>query len=226
MADWKQITARIRRARTGKDPGGQLTNLFSKTRDAMVAFELARYLESIGNSADAGRWYLTAAERFRRADWKTKAQESATRLGATTPAEIPLEALSSAAAHPAEPRAQSLEAAASPELAAEQELQQNQNRSLLLRLRPLFLVAAGELVVARVDAIISVPQDPLTALPPSKSRAPFRRRHRAKSPKTVRRKLRLLSAPSTAWPKHPPVPLLCVDDPAILVCLRGSRSWK
>ena len=57
MADWKQITARIRRARTGKDPAGQLTNLFTKTRDAMVAFELARYLESIGNSADAGRWY-------------------------------------------------------------------------------------------------------------------------------------------------------------------------
>ena len=89
MADWKQITARIRRARTGKDPAAQLTNLFTKTRDAMVAFELARYLESVGNPADAGRWYLTAAERFRRSDWKTKAQESATRLGATEPAEIP-----------------------------------------------------------------------------------------------------------------------------------------
>jgi len=89
MADWKQITARIRRARTGKDPAGQLTSLFSKTRDAMVAFELARYFETNGNTADAGRWYLTAAERFRRADWKSKAQESATRLGATEPAEIP-----------------------------------------------------------------------------------------------------------------------------------------
>jgi len=90
MADWKQITARIRRARTGKDPAAQLTNLFAKTRDAMVAFELARYFESVGNTADAGRWYLTAAERFRRSDWKTKAQESATRLGATEPAEIPV----------------------------------------------------------------------------------------------------------------------------------------
>jgi len=89
MADWKQITARIRRARTGKDPAGQLTNLFSKTSDAMVAFELARYFEANGNTADAGRWYLTAAERFRRSDWKTKAQEGATRLGATEPAEIP-----------------------------------------------------------------------------------------------------------------------------------------
>ena len=55
----------------------------------MVAFELAKFFESSGNTADAGRWYLTAAERFRRADWKTKAQESAARLGATEPAEIP-----------------------------------------------------------------------------------------------------------------------------------------
>ncbi|HET6930681.1 MAG TPA: hypothetical protein VFI45_10205 [Candidatus Acidoferrum sp.] len=100
MADWKQITARIRRARTGKDPAAQLTNLFTKTRDAMVAFELARYLESAGNPGDAGRWYLTAAERFRRADWKTKAQESATRLGATEPAEIPA-AVSKPAEEPA-----------------------------------------------------------------------------------------------------------------------------
>lgn len=101
MADWKQITARIRRARTGKDPAAQLTNLFTKTRDAMVAFELARYLESIGNSIDAGRWYLTAAERFRRSDWKTKAQESATRLGATSPAEIPAAVSKSIEAEPA-----------------------------------------------------------------------------------------------------------------------------
>lgn len=93
MADWKQITARIRRARTGKDPAAQLTNLFTKTRDAMVAFELARYLESISKSDEAGRWYLTAAERFRRADWKTKAQEAATRLGAISPAEIPAPAV-------------------------------------------------------------------------------------------------------------------------------------
>jgi hypothetical protein len=90
MSDWKQITARIRRARTGKDPAGQLSTLFAKTRDAMVAFELARYFESTGNNDDAGKWYLTAVERFRRADWKAKAQESATRLGATVAAEIPV----------------------------------------------------------------------------------------------------------------------------------------
>jgi hypothetical protein len=82
MADWKQITARIRRARTGKDPVGQLSNLYEKTRDAMVAFELARYFETAGQNPEAAKWYLAAAERFRRADWKTKAQEAALRLGA------------------------------------------------------------------------------------------------------------------------------------------------
>src|SRR5271155_3881338 len=77
MADWKQITARIRRARTGKDPVGQLSNLYEKTRDAMVAFVLARYFETAGQNPEAAKWYLAAAERFRRADWKTKAQEAA-----------------------------------------------------------------------------------------------------------------------------------------------------
>jgi len=89
MADWKQITARIRRARTGKDPAGQLSNLFEKTRDAMVAFELAKYFETAGLNADAAKWYATAAERFRRSDWKVKAQEAAVRLGGELPAGAP-----------------------------------------------------------------------------------------------------------------------------------------
>jgi hypothetical protein len=84
MADWKQITARIRRARAGKDPAGQLSNLFQKTRDAMVAFELAKHLETSGQGAEAAKWYATAAARFRRTDWKSKAQEAATRLGAAS----------------------------------------------------------------------------------------------------------------------------------------------
>ena len=81
MADWKQITARIRRARTSKDPQGQLANLFEKTSDAMVAFELAKWLENSGHNSDAAKWYFTAAERFRRAEWKTKARDAAVRLG-------------------------------------------------------------------------------------------------------------------------------------------------
>src|ERR1700732_4568620 len=84
MADWKQITARIRRARTGKDPAAQLSNLYQKTRDAMVAFELAKFFETAGQNGEAAKWYSTAAERFRRADWKTKAQEAAVRLGGSS----------------------------------------------------------------------------------------------------------------------------------------------
>jgi hypothetical protein len=85
MADWKQITARIRRARTSKDPVAQLSNLYEKTQDAMVAFELARHFETAGSPADAGKWYAAAAARFRRSDWKTKAMESAARLGFEVP---------------------------------------------------------------------------------------------------------------------------------------------
>jgi len=84
MADWKQITARIRRARSGKDPLGQLANLYQKTSDAMVAFELAKLFEDSGQSSDAAKWYSTAAARFRRAEWKTKAQEAAVRLGGSS----------------------------------------------------------------------------------------------------------------------------------------------
>lgn len=84
MADWKQITARIRRARTGKDPVGQLANLYQKTSDAMVAFELAKLFESSGQNSDAAKWYSTAAAKFRRAEWKNKAQEAAVRLGGST----------------------------------------------------------------------------------------------------------------------------------------------
>src|SRR5690348_11355893 len=91
MADWKQITARIRRARTGKDPATQLSNLFQKTRDAMVAFELAKFFETAGQNGEAAKWYSTAAERFRRADWKTKAQEAATRLGGPASSSEPAE---------------------------------------------------------------------------------------------------------------------------------------
>lgn len=87
MADWKQITARIRRAKGSKDPAGQLSNLFQKTRDAMVAFELARHFETASKSEEAVKWYAISWQRFRRGDWKTKAQEAVTRLGGALPAE-------------------------------------------------------------------------------------------------------------------------------------------
>jgi hypothetical protein len=51
----------------------------------MVAFELAQIHEKSGTPGEAARWYLAAAERFRRAQWKQKAEEALTRLGVPIP---------------------------------------------------------------------------------------------------------------------------------------------
>ena len=85
MANWRQIQGRIRRARTSADPLAKLTELFQKTRDAMVAFEAAALEEKAGRTDEAIRWYTVSAERFRRADWRLKAAEALTRLGAPVP---------------------------------------------------------------------------------------------------------------------------------------------
>jgi hypothetical protein len=80
MADWRQIQARIRKAKASKDTAVKLAELYEQTRDAMVAFELARWQEKAGEHAEAARWYTAAAERFRRSQWKTKAEAALARL--------------------------------------------------------------------------------------------------------------------------------------------------
>lgn len=85
MSDWRQIQARIRKARTSADPSGQLSALYERTRDAMVAFELAQLFEKAGDTTEAVRWFTAAYERFRRPQWKQKAEEGLVRLGAPIP---------------------------------------------------------------------------------------------------------------------------------------------
>ena len=51
----------------------------------MVAFELAQMFEKSGATPDAVRWFTTAYERFRRPQWKQKAEEGLVRLGAPIP---------------------------------------------------------------------------------------------------------------------------------------------
>lgn len=51
----------------------------------MVAFELAQLHEKAGTISEAVRWFTTAAERFRRPQWKQKAEEGLVRLGAPVP---------------------------------------------------------------------------------------------------------------------------------------------
>jgi hypothetical protein len=77
--------------------------LYERTHDAMVAFELAQLHEKAGATAEAVRWFTTAAERFRRPQWKQKAEEGLVRLGApipVTPAAVSGVAVSETTAEP------------------------------------------------------------------------------------------------------------------------------
>jgi hypothetical protein len=85
MADWRQIQARIRKAKNSPDAPTKLSELYQRTRDAMVAWELALIEEKAERMAEAGKWYTIAAQRFRRADWKKKAEEALARLGIELP---------------------------------------------------------------------------------------------------------------------------------------------
>jgi len=86
VGNWKQLQARIRKARVGADAPAKLEQLFLKTRDAMVAFELAKLHEQGQREGEAIEWYRKAHERFRREEWRTKAAEAIQRLGGTPPA--------------------------------------------------------------------------------------------------------------------------------------------
>jgi hypothetical protein len=86
MADWRQIQARIRKAKNSPDAPAKLSELYQRTRDAMVAWELGAVEEKAGRNDEAGRWYTIAAQRFRRAEWKKKAEEALSRLGIALPA--------------------------------------------------------------------------------------------------------------------------------------------
>jgi hypothetical protein len=87
VADWRQIRARIRRAKAGPDAATRLEQLFDKTRDGMVAFELAQLEENAGRIERATDWYKRAWQRFRRAEWKQKAEEALIRHGMPIPVE-------------------------------------------------------------------------------------------------------------------------------------------
>lgn len=87
VTDWRQIQARIRKAKTSADPLTKLSELYQRTRDAMVAWELAAVEEKNGRMEQAVKWYTAAAQRFRRTEWKKKAEEALARLGIELPAE-------------------------------------------------------------------------------------------------------------------------------------------
>ena len=77
MTDWRQIQARIRKAKNSPDALSKLSELFQRTRDGMVAWELGAIEEKSERTSEAVKWYTVAAERFRRAEWKKKAETAA-----------------------------------------------------------------------------------------------------------------------------------------------------
>jgi hypothetical protein len=85
MTDWRQIQARIRKAKNSPDAHTKLSELFQRTRDGMVAWELGVIEEKAERMSEAIKWYTVAAERFRRSEWKKKAEEALMRLGAPVP---------------------------------------------------------------------------------------------------------------------------------------------
>jgi hypothetical protein len=100
MADWRQIQARIRKAKNSPDAPEKLSELFQRTRDAMVAWELGAIEEKAARNDEAVKWYTIAAQRFRRSDWKKKAADALARLGVELPV-APAEASSEAHTTPA-----------------------------------------------------------------------------------------------------------------------------
>ncbi len=89
MADWRQIQARIRKAKNSPDAYTLQTfrELYQRTRDAMVACRnSARLKEKNGPTRKLAVGTLISAQRFRRADWKKKAEEALARLGIELPA--------------------------------------------------------------------------------------------------------------------------------------------
>jgi len=90
MADWRQIQARIRKAKNSSEPLAKLSHLYERTRDAMVAWELGALEEKNGRNDEAAKWYTIAAGRFRRADLKKKAEDALARIG-VAPRSTPLE---------------------------------------------------------------------------------------------------------------------------------------
>jgi hypothetical protein len=156
MADWRQIQARIRKAKSAPDPAAQLSELFERTRDGMVAFELAKLREKAGEIPEAVQWYTTAAERFRRPQWRTKAEEALTRLGA------PIPAMSSALPTTAEPKPAITES----------------EPGATFDTAPVPLFERQELLYTPASEEISTPAAPAAEAGAAPAGAPARRRHR------------------------------------------------
>jgi len=157
----------------------------------MVAFELAQLHEKAGTTSEAIRWFTTAAERFRRPQWKIKAEEGLVRLGApvpVAPAAIAGVAVSETNAEPV-PRSEPIIAEFSEEHPSETEEEVNDGEQ--------------ESVFEQPQAVV---ESPSAAAQTSEAGPDHRRRRRGRRGGRGRHKGVRSPAPASATPAAPPAP--------------------
>jgi hypothetical protein len=156
----------------------------------MVAFELAQLYEKAGTAPEAVRWFTTAVERFRRPQWKLKAEEGLVRLGApipVTPVAIPGVAVSETTADPVA-RLEPIIAEFSEEQSSENEQDMNEGEQESVFEQPPAATAAS--AVAQ----------------PSETGPDHRRRRRGRRGGRGRHKGVRTAAPASVVPVAPPAP--------------------
>jgi hypothetical protein len=191
VSDWRQIQARIRKARTSADAPGQLSALYERTHDAMVAFELAQIHEKAGDTTEAVRWFTTAVERFRRPQWKQKAEEALVRLGAPIPEQSAATAVVAVSESTADP-----ETRPAPIIAEFSDEQPNENEEVMSEGE-----GQQESVFEQSPAAAAAP-----AAQPAEGGAEHRRRRRGRRGGRGRHKGTRAAAPAPAVPAAPPPP--------------------
>jgi hypothetical protein len=175
--------------------------LYERTHDAMVAFELAQFHEKAGTTSEAIRWFTTAAERFRRPQWKQKSEEGLVRLGAPIPAAPAATEGITVSESTAEPvtRLEPIIAEFSDDQPEETETEMNEGEQESVFEQPLE-VATSSVAVASA-----------TAEPNSEGGPDRRRRRRGRRGGRGRHKGARAVAPATAVPAAPVAPPTMFD---------------
>ena len=177
----------------------------------MVAFELAQIHEKAGATEEAVRWFTTAYERFRRPQWKQKAEEGLVRLGAPIPAAPAATAGIAVSETTAEPvsRLEPIIAEFSEEQTNETEEEMNEGTQ--------------ESVFEQPSAAAAVSTSPQAAA----AEPERRRRRRGRRGGRGRHKGLRTAAPATAAPVAPPAPPSMFDrvaEPRTHISARPAAS--
>jgi hypothetical protein len=183
--------------------------MYERTHDAMVAFELAQLHEKGGDTTEAVRWFTTAAERFRRPQWKQKAEEALVRLGAPIPTQTVGTAVIAVSESTAEPVTRP-----EPIISEFSDEQPNENEEVMSE--------------GQEESVFEQP--PVAAAPaaqPAEAGSDHRRRRRGRRGGRGRHKGTRAAVPAPAVPAAPPPPPSMFDrfaEPSAAPSARAAVS--